>query len=57
MSLVSDLPGYTQLLWHKVLQWPAAEYEMFLMQLRKDLRNKNVHAYFKVRFVIGRKPE
>ncbi|KAF5258523.1 hypothetical protein FOXYS1_10914 [Fusarium oxysporum] len=37
--------------------WPAEEYQIFLMQVRKDLRNKKLHPYFKVRFVWGRKPE
>lgn len=49
--------GYSQMIWHEVLKWPAEEYQIFLMQVRKDLRNKKLHPYFKVRFVWGRKPE
>ncbi|KAF5680743.1 phosphoethanolamine n-methyltransferase 3 [Fusarium circinatum] len=57
LSLESDLVGYSQMIWHEVLKWPAEEYQIFLMQVRKDLRNKKLHPYFKVRFVRGRKPE
>ncbi|KAF4950541.1 hypothetical protein FSARC_13152 [Fusarium sarcochroum] len=57
LSLESDLVGYSQLIWHEVLKWPADEYQVFLMQVRKDLKNKKLHPYFKVRFVWGRKPE
>ncbi|KAM5386936.1 hypothetical protein ACJZ2D_000229 [Fusarium nematophilum] len=57
MSLESDLVGYSQMIWHQILKWPADEYEVFLMQVRKDLKNKKLHPYFKVRHVWGRKPE
>ncbi|EXK83574.1 hypothetical protein FOQG_12100 [Fusarium oxysporum f. sp. raphani 54005] len=57
LSLESDLVGYSQMIWHEVLKWPSEEYQIFLMQVRKDLRNKKLHPYFKVRFVWGRKPE
>ncbi|KAF4490460.1 Phosphoethanolamine N-methyltransferase 3 [Fusarium agapanthi] len=42
LSLESDLVGYSQMIWHEVLKWPAEEYQIFLMQAR---------------FVWGRKPE
>lgn len=32
------------------------EYQVFLMGLRKALRNKQIHAYIKVRYIWGRKP-
>ncbi|KAF5008198.1 hypothetical protein FDECE_5531 [Fusarium decemcellulare] len=57
LSLESDLVGYSQLMWHQILKWPAEEYELFLMQVRKDLKNKKLHPYFRVRCVWGRKPE
>lgn len=57
MSLESDLAGYSQMVWHEVLRWPAEEFEVFLMQVRQDIRNKHLHPYAKVRYVWGRKPE
>ncbi|KAF9767275.1 hypothetical protein IL306_000179 [Fusarium sp. DS 682] len=38
-------------------KWLADEYQVFLMQVRKDFRDKKLHPYFKVHFVWGRKPE
>ncbi|KAG5660131.1 hypothetical protein KAF25_003653 [Fusarium avenaceum] len=57
LSLESDLVGYSQMIWQEVLKWPAHEYQIFLHQVRQDLRNKKLHPYFEVRFVWGRKPE
>ncbi|KIL87518.1 hypothetical protein FAVG1_09225 [Fusarium avenaceum] len=57
LSLESDLVGYSQMIWQEVLKWPAHEYQIFLHQVRQDLRNKKLHPYFQVRFVWGRKPE
>lgn len=49
--------GYSQMIWHEVLKWPADEYHIFLDQVRQELKNKKLHPYFQVRFVWGRKPE
>lgn len=40
-----------------MLNWPKDEYQIFLMGMRKALRNRKMHAYMKVRYVYGRKPE
>lgn len=53
----NDIEGYTLLLWHNVLNWPKDEYQIFLMGMRQALRNREMHAYMKVRYVYGRKPE
>ncbi|KAF4981729.1 hypothetical protein FZEAL_2531 [Fusarium zealandicum] len=57
LSLESDLAGYSQFVWHEILKWPAEDYQMFLMRVRKDLRNRHLHPYFRVRYVWGQKPE
>lgn len=57
MSLESDLTGYSQLIWHEILRWPTDEFEVFMMKVRKELKDKNLHPYFQVRYVWGRKPE
>ncbi|KAF5975807.1 methyltransferase [Fusarium coicis] len=57
LTLENDIEGYTLLLWNNVLQWPKDEYQVFLMQIRKALRNRKIHGYFVVRYVYGRKPE
>ncbi|KAH6887637.1 S-adenosyl-L-methionine-dependent methyltransferase [Thelonectria olida] len=57
LTLENDIEGYTLALWTHVLGWPQDEYQVFLMDLRKAIRNRKIHSYFKVRFVYGRKPE
>ncbi|KAI5458182.1 S-adenosyl-L-methionine-dependent methyltransferase [Mariannaea sp. PMI_226] len=57
LTLENDIEGYTLLLWHNVLGWPKDDYQIFLMGMRKALRNRKVHSYMKVRYVYGRKPE
>ncbi|KAJ4227927.1 hypothetical protein NW759_004016 [Fusarium solani] len=57
LTLENDLEGYSLLLWNQVLKWPEDEFQVFLMQTRKAIRNRKVHSYFKVRYVYGRKPE
>ncbi|CAG7558059.1 unnamed protein product [Fusarium equiseti] len=56
-TLENDLEGYTLLLWKTILQWPADEYEVFLMEMRKFLKNRKVHPYMTVRYVYARKAE
>ncbi|KAK3342115.1 S-adenosyl-L-methionine-dependent methyltransferase [Lasiosphaeria hispida] len=56
-TIENDIEGYTLMLWHNVLNWPAEDYQMFLMEMRKALRNKRIHGYIVQRYVYGRKPE
>ncbi|KAJ4129233.1 hypothetical protein NW768_007768 [Fusarium equiseti] len=55
--LENDLEGYTLMMWQDVLQWPKDEYQMFLLGIRKAIKNPKVHTYMKVRYVYGRKPQ
>ncbi|KAJ4250149.1 hypothetical protein NW762_011960 [Fusarium torreyae] len=54
-TIENDLEGYTMMIWHNILNWPKDEYQIFLMDMRKALRNKRVHCYMRVRYVYGRK--
>ncbi|KAF5017329.1 hypothetical protein F66182_10758 [Fusarium sp. NRRL 66182] len=56
-TLENDLEGYTLLLWKNILQWPEDEYQVFLTEMRKFLRNRKAHGYMTVRYVYGRKGE
>lgn len=56
-KLIDGRSGYTLLLWNNILQWPKDEYQVFLMQMRKELRSKSIHSYMTLRYVWGRKPE
>ncbi|KAF5004744.1 hypothetical protein FDECE_8770 [Fusarium decemcellulare] len=57
LTLENDLEGYTLLLWHNVLNWPKDNYQLFLMGMRRALRNRKIHSYMVVRYVYARKPE
>ncbi|GKT55105.1 methyltransferase domain-containing protein [Colletotrichum tofieldiae] len=41
----------------RAFDWSRDEVNVFLIDVRKDLKNRNYHAYFPVYFVVGRKPE
>ncbi|KAK3331834.1 S-adenosyl-L-methionine-dependent methyltransferase [Cercophora scortea] len=47
---------YSFYLWNAILQWPKDEYQIFLMRTRKELKNKNIHSYLRVKYVYARKP-
>lgn len=40
----------------RILGWTSEKLEVFLVGVRKDLRNKAIHGYIKTYFVWGRKP-
>ena len=39
------------------VSWSRADVEVFLVDVRKDLKNRKIHAYWPIHFVYGRKPE
>ena len=43
-------------MWNAVLGWDANEYQVFLANTRKELRDPNIHPYFWVRYMYGQKP-
>ncbi|CCE31633.1 uncharacterized protein CPUR_05486 [Claviceps purpurea 20.1] len=54
-TLENDLQGYTQMVWHNILERPADEYHVWLANLRKAIRNPKVHSYMIVHIVYARK--
>lgn len=57
LTMINDLEGYTLVPWNIVHGESTPGYQETLAYLRKELRSKSVHAYMKVRYVYGRKPE
>ncbi|KAK4207959.1 S-adenosyl-L-methionine-dependent methyltransferase [Rhypophila decipiens] len=58
LVMENDMEGYSTFLWNTILGWPAEEYQVFLMQVRKMVRDwRKTHNYFHARYVWGRKPE
>ena len=56
-NLTQALQGFTMAPFTRGLGWSPAEVEVLLMDVRKDLKNRNIHAYCPIHFVYGRKPE
>ena len=50
-------PGYVLFVWTQVMGWNPDEVKVFCSHFRKQLRDKNCHAYFTYRIVYARKPE
>lgn len=50
------IAGYTLMTWQKVFGNPGDEYQLFLMQMRKAMKDSSVHGYMRVRFITARKP-
>ncbi|EQB50563.1 hypothetical protein CGLO_09984 [Colletotrichum gloeosporioides Cg-14] len=44
-------------LFTRVLGWKRHEVNVFLIGVRKDLKNRTYHAYFPIPIIVGRKPE
>ncbi|KAI9764329.1 MAG: hypothetical protein M1840_008547 [Geoglossum simile] len=50
------LEPYSLALLTRVLKWDRAKIEALLVEVRKDIRDRSIHAYFVVHFCYGRKP-
>lgn len=55
-NLLEGIEGFSVALFTKVLGWSRAELEVFLAQVRKDVQNRRIHAYWRLVGVIGQKP-
>ncbi|GAB1317164.1 Methyltransferase [Madurella fahalii] len=49
--------GLSVALFTRALGWSAQELEVFLVNVRKDLRDRQIHAYWPIWTVYGQKPE
>lgn len=57
LSIDIDLEGWILYIWTSVMGWSKEEVTVYVAHLRKQLRDKRVHAYVDFRAVWGRKPE
>lgn len=55
-NIVSGLGGLSMAYFSRVLGWSKNEIEVYLVDVRKSISDRNVHAYHKVFVVWGRKP-
>ncbi|KAI9737389.1 MAG: hypothetical protein M1834_009543 [Cirrosporium novae-zelandiae] len=54
-NILQGLSGVTLALFTRVLGWQASEIEEFLKGVQKDIRNRNIHAYWEFYAVYGQK--
>ncbi|KAK7529926.1 S-adenosyl-L-methionine-dependent methyltransferase [Phyllosticta citribraziliensis] len=56
-GLLEGLQAFTLAWFHRGLGWTKEEIEVYLVQVRKAISDRNVHAYHKMYVVWGRKPQ
>lgn len=56
LVLESDAEGYVLYMWSAVMGWSPTEIQIYLAHLRRQVRDKNVHPWYRQRVVYGRKP-
>lgn len=57
VNVLEGVAPYTYALFTRVLGWERAEIEVFLANVRKEVKDLSNHIYTKQRIVYGRKPE
>ncbi|KAL8388154.1 hypothetical protein RB595_009419 [Gaeumannomyces hyphopodioides] len=56
-NIMQGLQALSLALFTRALGWKADELELFLVDVRKDLRNRNIHGYWRIVVTYGQKPE
>ncbi|KAF4811474.1 putative methyltransferase tdiE [Colletotrichum siamense] len=55
-SMMEGLDGFTMAPLTRALKWKKDEVNVFLIDVRKEINNRDVHAYWPIYFIMGRKP-
>ncbi|KAI8316423.1 putative methyltransferase tdiE [Colletotrichum sp. SAR11_59] len=55
-SMMEGLEGFTMAPLTRALDWKKDEVNVFLIDVRKEINNRDVHAYWPIYFIMGRKP-
>ena len=56
-ALYDDIEGYIMYLATTLLGWSKEEVLVFGAQVRRELRDNDIHKFYRVRVAYGRKPE
>ncbi|KAI0018998.1 S-adenosyl-L-methionine-dependent methyltransferase [Xylariomycetidae sp. FL0641] len=56
LTLLNDVEGYTMMLWNALMGEDTPGYQVALAKLRKEVKDRRIHGYFRARYVYGRKP-
>jgi len=55
-SLLDGLQGFSMMLFTRAFNWTPEEVEVYLVDVRKSISDRSVHAYHQIYVVHGRKP-
>jgi hypothetical protein len=55
--MLEALDAYSFALFTRVLGWSAAEIQLLLVGVRRELQDRGFHGYSRLYFVYGQKPE
>ncbi|KAF4920563.1 Secondary metabolism regulator LAE1 [Colletotrichum viniferum] len=55
-NMLSGLDGFTLAPLTRAHDWSPAEVSVFLVDVRKVINDRNIHAYWPIYFIVGRKP-
>jgi len=50
------LEGLTMMLFTRALEWSPERVQLFLKDVREEVKNRGVHSYYHFYVVFGRKP-
>ncbi|CAG9947092.1 unnamed protein product [Clonostachys rosea f. rosea IK726] len=56
-NISSGLDAISSALFTRVLGWTKPELDVFLVQVRKDIKNPAIHAYWPIYVIYGQKPK
>ncbi|GKT75643.1 methyltransferase domain-containing protein [Colletotrichum tofieldiae] len=56
-NMMNGLEGFSMAALTRGHDWTREEVNVFLIDVRKEIKDKNIHAYWPVYFITGRKPE
>ncbi|KAH8839531.1 hypothetical protein MCOR27_004758 [Pyricularia oryzae] len=56
-NLEEGIQGMTMAMFTRVLGWTKEQVELFLVDVRKDIRNTNMHVYYPIAVISAQKPE
>ncbi|TLS30966.1 hypothetical protein PpBr36_02811 [Pyricularia pennisetigena] len=56
-NIMQGLQALSLALYTRALHWTPEELEVFLVDVRRDLKNRNIHAYWRIVVTYGQRPE
>ncbi|TLD31153.1 hypothetical protein PspLS_02943 [Pyricularia sp. CBS 133598] len=56
-NIMQGLQALSLALFTRALHWTAEELEVFLVDVRRDLKNRGIHAYWRIVVTYGQRPE